>query len=566
MNRGSQVPKALRAFCILGPEAIPASAGRKPDGAFWEGLRTIDQAMPGETASTLIASLQTAAAFPHPVTSIELNETHISWVVLTGPFAYKIKKPVDLGFVDFTSLDERRFYCEEELRLNRRLAPELYRSVLPICGTPQKPTIGGTGTPIEWCVQMRQFDQACLLNRQITEGVLAARHIDGLARQIAEFHGRIPKADAGSPFGTPREVAEPIRSNFSHLEQLDSADDQNLVERLKAWCNSELQQLEKVILDRKRRGFVRECHGDMHLGNMFLEGDAVTIFDCIEFNESLRWIDVMSEIAFCTMDLEDHARPDFAWRFLNALLEWSGDYEGLALFALYFVYRALVRAKVSRIRAEQADLREDDRADALDAVSRYLALAARTLEKKRPFLAITHGLSGSGKTWGTQTLLERYGLIRIRSDVERKRLAGLAPTAKTDSAVAGGIYSLEFNRRTFARLAELSSPIVDAGFPLIVDATFLRRSEREQFRGLAASLGVPFAILEFPTDEATCRARIRQRLREDSDASEATEQVLDRQLQWHEPLSDSEQSDAVPFDGRNPQAAVALLARRVGIR
>jgi uncharacterized protein len=517
----------------------------------------------GERTASLIQSLRTPSAFPHDVTSIEIHETHISWVVLTGPFAYKIKKPVNLGFVDFTSLDRRRFLCEEELRLNRRLARDLYRDVLPICGTEDAPRVGGSGSPLEWCVRMRQFDQDCLLTRVVARGGLLPQHIDALAQQVVEFHGTVPAAQGDSPFGSPAAVAEPIRANFAFLDRLDSARDRERVERLHEWCENQLEQLGEVFVARKNGGFIRECHGDMHLGNMILENGAITIFDCIEFNESLRWIDVMSEIAFCAMDLADRRRTDFAWRFLNAVLEWSGDYAGLRLFSLYFTYRAMVRAKVAQIRRKQTSLEPEEIEEASKAVSNYLNLAGHFSRPWPRFLAITHGLSGSGKTWGTQAILERCGAIRLRSDVERKRLAGLEPLANTGSGIASGLYSSEFNRRTFTRLAELASTVVQAGFPVILDATFLRRSEREQFRALAESLGVSFVICDFPADEATCRQRIRRRMQEKADASEATEAVLDRQLRMREPLSDQERNLALRFEPERPPAMEAVL-RRLG--
>jgi uncharacterized protein len=513
-----------------------------------------------DAASTLIQSLQAASAFPHSVTSIELHETHISWVLLTGPFAYKIKKPVNLRFVDFTSLSRRRFFCEEELRLNRRLAPDLYLDVLPICGTEQAPRIGGPGTPLEWCVRMRQFDQECLLTRLVGRRGLTSNHIDALARQIVEFHARIPMAGPESLFGTPAAVAEPILANFEHLNRPEPGIEPALVEGLRAWCETEVKRLEEILANRKSEGFVRECHGDMHLGNMILEGDVIKIFDCIEFNESLRWIDVMSEIAFCTMDLEDHGRTDLAWRFLNSVLEWSGDFAGLKVFPLYFTYRALVSAKVAQIRREQPVVSAAAKDHELKTVCNYLKLAGRSLTQRPQFLAITHGLSGSGKTRGPQDILERCGAIRIRSDVERKRLAGLVPSATTSSEIAGGIYTPEFTRQTFARLADLSVAVVDAGFPLIVDATFLRCSERNQFRSLAETLRIPFVILDFPADEATCRERIRLRAHQQTDASEATEQVLDGQLRSREPLSDQEQRFTVRFNRDWPETIEAMLA------
>jgi uncharacterized protein len=525
--------------------------------------------MNDDTTAELIHSLKTAAPYLHAVAKVDLLETHISWVFLAGDFAYKIKKPVDLGFVDFSTLERRRFFCEEELRLNRRLAADLYLDVLPITGSPDAPQIGGEGTPFEFCVRMRRFEQSCLLSRLVAAGKLLPRHIDALARQVSEFHARTPVADPSSRFGTPEAVAEPIRANFLHLDHFEDVADATIVERLKSWCEAELLARRDVLVERKRLGYVRECHGDMHLGNMILTDDAITIFDCIEFNEGLRWIDVISEIAFCTMDLEDRGRTDLARRFLNGSLEWSGDYAALAVFPLYFTYRALVRAKVAQLRRAQHDLPagEDDRLKR--ELHNYLALAERStrMGNRSPFLAITRGLSGSGKTWGSQAVVERLGAIRVRSDLERKRLAGFHPLADTASGIATGLYSPESNRRTFQKLASLATGILAAGFPAIVDATFLKRSDRDPFRLLAETLQVPFLILDFAADETRCRERIRRRANERADASEATQAVLDHQLRSREPLADEERPFAVSIDTQQPEAierGLAEIQRRFG--
>ncbi len=488
-----------------------------------------------------------SAAYPGSVSWIELLETHISWVFLAGDFAYKVKKPVDLGFVNFSTRERRRHFCEEELRLNRRLAPDLYLDVLPIAGTAENPRIGGAGTPIEYCVRMRRFPQEWLLSRLVAEGKLLPEHVDHLARQVAEFHARIPRAEPVSRYGSPEAVAEPIRANFEHLDRPENADVVDLITRLRSWCENELAAREDELIVRKQSGSIRECHGDMHLGNMILADEAVTIFDCIEFNPDLRWIDVISEVAFCTMDLEDRGRVDLARRFLNAYLEWSGDYASLALFPLYFTYRALVRAKVAQLRREQRGLSGDESERLARELSNYLHLAEKSTVKHDPFLAITHGLSGSGKTFGSQVVVEQLGAIRLRSDIERKRLAGLGPLAETLSSVGSGLYSSAFSRRTFDKLAELAAAIVKAGFPAVVDATFLKRPDRNQFRALAANLKMPFLILDFPADESTCRERIRRRSAARADASEATEAVLDHQLRIREPLDDDERPFVVSF-------------------
>jgi len=504
--------------------------------------------MAGDQSARLIRALQSPGAFPHPVSSVQLLETHISWVLLTGEFAYKIKKPVDLGFVNFSTLERRRFCCDEEIRLNRRLAPKLYLGVAPIAGTVDAPRVGGPGDAIEYCVQMKQFPQEALLNRLAAEGKLLPRHVDALSREVAQFHARIPAADPAGPFGTPELVAEPIRANFASLEGAEPASGRALIAFLRGWCEQQLEAHRETFAARKRNGFIRECHGDMHLGNMLLEGDEVVIFDCIEFNESLRWIDVMSEVAFCTMDLEDRGRPDLARRFLNGCLEWSGDYAGLSLFPLYFVYRALVRAKVARLRLAQESLPRDQRAETERELGNYLELANRSTHRARPILAVTFGVSGSGKSRGALSAVERLGLVRLRSDVERKRLAGLDPLAQSQSALSAGLYSEDVTRRTYARLAELAGTVLDAGMGTVVDATFLRRADRECLRRVAEQRNVPFFILRFDADAELCRARIRRRQQQSGDPSEATEEVLDRQLSAVELLSEEERASAITVD------------------
>jgi hypothetical protein len=227
---------------------------------------------------------------------------------------------------------------------------------------------------------------------------------------------------------------------------------------------------------RKLTGYIRECHGDMHLGNMVLVDDRVVIFDGIEFNDAFRWIDVASDVAFLIMDLEDRGRPDFAHRFLNGYLEATGDYGMLRLLPFYLTYRALVRAKVAGIRLGQSSLSAEETAQAHEEFVSYLDLAERYTRPWRPRLFITHGVSGSGKTRHTQPLVEAIGAIRLRSDVERKRLFGLAPLEKSSGQRARDLYTAEATQRTYASLAQQAAGVLQAGFPVVVDATFLRRA------------------------------------------------------------------------------------------
>ncbi len=523
----------------------------------------------------LIAGLLSPNAYSHAVRNLRVRETHISWVVLTGEFAYKIKKPVNLGFADFSTLGQRCFFCQEELRLNRRYASDLYLDVTPITQEANGLRVDGRGEPVEYAVRMRQFDERLLLSQLLADGKLQREQIDELALVVAAAHNRAPCADEATEWGTAAQIGEPIAENFESLRSLVVGPALiRQIGELADWSWHQHQQLTETFTGRRRDGFIRECHGDLHLGNVVLWRGKVTPFDCIEFNPGFRWIDVMNEVAFVVMDLDDHARSDFARRFLNAYLERTGDYAGLKVLPFYLVYRAVVRAKVGALRVQQAGLAgaEQQRLTAewhgyLDLAQRYTASSGgetpntascdRTSSRpaSRPLcLTITYGLSGSGKTMGTERFIEQQGAIRLRSDVERKRLFGVEAEEPMTASVDGGIYSPAANERTYDRLAELAQDILRAGFSAIVDATFLKRAQRRRFQQLAAELGVPFQILAFDADEKTLRQRIRQRHAKGSDASDATVEVLERQLRAREPLTDDERS-VCHFTSRTGQGA-----------
>lgn len=494
------------------------------------------------STDSLIAALQSPDAYPHPVDDVRLLETHISWVLLAGDYAYKLKKPVRLDFLDFSTLERRRHFCHEELRLNRRLAPDLYLDVVPIAGSPTDPRFGGDGPPLEYGVRMRRFPQERLLSTMIAAGMLRPEHIDLLAAEAAAFHAALPPALDEAPWGTPEIVEREARDNFDALDRsVRNPRLRSELEQLRRWTEEEFERRWTDFAARRRNGAVRECHGDMHLGNMVLQDGRVVIFDGIEFSEELRWIDVLSEAAFVVMDLEDRGRPDYARRFLNAYLERTGDYGGLPVLPFYLVYRALVRAKVAAIRAAQRSGDNEQPSSDADTAG-YIDLAVKMTRSRQPRLWITHGPSGSGKTTGSGRAVEVWGAVRVRSDVERKRLLQ-APLRTGSSASADPeLYSAAATERTYARLADCAAGIVRAGFPAIVDATFLRTSDRRRFHKLAADLNVPFGILDFTADPACLRERVRARAAAAQDASDADEHVLERQLQTSEPLSPEERA------------------------
>lgn len=521
----------------------------------------------------LIASLLRPGCYPHPVQQIRLIETHISWVLLTGDYAYKIKKPLNLGFLDFSTLARRRQCCDEELRLNRRFSPDVYLEVVGITGAAASPQVSGNGTAIEYAVKMRQFPQQALASARLAAGTLAAAELATFAAELATIQRTAATSDARSAYGTPSAILDAALQNFDQLEPLLSArDDVAAMTALRAWTGAE-HDARQALMDRRRiDGAVRDGHGDLHLGNIVRIDGRLVPFDCIEFNPSLRWNDVVSETAFLVMDLHDRGQPGLGWLFLNAWLEASGDYEGVALLPFYLVYRAMVRAKVHALRAHQPGLAADEPARLIDECRRYLALAQQFSRPRAPALIITHGLSGSGKSRVAAELMRQPGAIRVRSDVERKRMRGLPSSADTASAVAGGLYDEAATRRVYEHLAAIARDMVSAGQVVIIDAAFLRRSQRDLLRAVARDSQASFLIMSVTAPKEILRDRIRHRRAAGGDPSEADVAVLEHQLATMEPLAAEERASTVelPSDQLTPaecrervMAALNLMRRKV---
>jgi aminoglycoside phosphotransferase family enzyme/predicted kinase len=480
-----------------------------------------------------IDALQRSLQAGAPQQAVQRIETHISWVLLCGSLAYKIKKPVRLGFVDFSTAAARRHACEEELRLNRRLAPSLYLDVVAVRGTPEAPHIGGDGPLIDHAVRMRRFAADGLFSERLAQGILSTAELDGLARRIADFHRQAPAAPAGSDFGTPA-VIEGVLANV--LAGLEPHAAPGALDALRGWLDAQAVALRPRWSARRAAGWVRECHGDLHLANATLVDGQAVAFDGIEFDPALRWIDVMSDVAFMVMDLVAHGRRDLGFRFLDTWLERTGDHDGLAVLRWYMVYRALVRALVGTLQSSAPGGPD------------YLAVARALAGPGDPRLLITHGLSGSGKTFVSGLLLERAGAIRLRSDVERKRLFGLEALQSSSSDQRDVLYGADATERTFARLRECADVALRAGYPTIVDAAFLRRRERASFAALAAAIRVPFTILHCRAPDDELRRRVATRQAGGQDASEADLAVLQRQADFAEPPGPDERDAVIEVD------------------
>lgn len=490
-----------------------------------------------------ISNLLNSDAYNHPVENIELIETHISWVILTGKFAYKIKKPVNFGFLDFSTLEKRRNCCEQELRLNRRLASAIYLDVVAIAGTEEKPVISTTEEGFEYAVKMLQFPQSAQLDHMLSSGDLKIEHMDAIARMVADFHQVIPVTDKQMIYGNATEVYAPVEENFSQIKQhLNTSLYEKDLKVLQSWTVSEFSKLESIFEQRKANGFIRECHGDMHLRNLVWLDDRPMAFDCIEFSPPLRWIDVMSEVAFFVMDLQDRKQDNLANRFLNSYLEITGDYAGLVILPFYLCYRALVRAKVNVLLLEQKSISEQERVQSKAEFVSYLELAKSYTQVSTPKLIITRGASASGKSTLSRQLVDAMGAIRIRSDVERKRLFNIDASESALEEINSGVYSARASQQTYQKLIELAEHVIKAGYSAIIDAAFLKYGQREPFEQLAKHLNAPYIILEATAADDVLRQRIMDRKNDVSDADLA---VLEHQLSNWQALHSNEFANTV---------------------
>ncbi|MDI1272859.1 bifunctional aminoglycoside phosphotransferase/ATP-binding protein [Polaromonas sp.] len=464
----------------------------------------------------------------------ELIETHISWVLLAADTAYKIKKPVHLPFVDYSTLQARRHFCEEEVRLNQRLAPGLYLGVTDITGMPASPDLDGAGPVLECAVRMRRFPPGALFSERIAAGTLDNQDVDELAALLAGFHEGAPRAAAADGFSG---ADQRRRIALAALEGVRPWASETALSTLQSWLAAEADRLAPLWTCRLADGHVRECHGDLHLANVVRLDDGVAAFDGIEFDPALRWIDVLDDAAFVVMDLAVHQRQDLCFRFLNAWLDRTGDHAGLPALRFSVVYRALVRAQVEQLRSAGSE-----------AARRYLETALAWTRPGQARLAIMHGLPGSGKTWVSQRLLEQEGAIRLRSDVERKRLYGLG-MLKDSRARGLDLYGADTTARTYAQLFGLTRTVMQAGYPVLLDAAFPRRIERDQAHALAQDLGVPFSIVHCEAPLHVLRERLLARR---GDASEANVTVLEQVREVGEPLSREELSFVRPMAPDKP--------------
>jgi len=475
------------------------------------------------TSPPLIQAMLREDFYPHTVRNIHLLQTHISWVLLTGTYAYKVKKPVNFGFLDFSSLEKRKHFCEEELHLNRRLAPALYLDVLPISRKGDGFKLGGSSNVCDWCVKMTQFADTDLLDARIRNNTFNPEWLDMLAHDVSAFHAQASQDAATSAFGAPgyllRHIDASLNAALHHPEAIKPGN----IHDLRRQCMVQTQRLAHIFEQRMADRRIRDCHGDLHLGNVALYQGRPTVFDCIEFNPEYRAIDTLNDAAFLVMDCDARGHVDLAFRFLSRYLECSGDYGGVALLPLFLSYRAGVRGKVACLLAEDKDIEIAGKQSKLREAAGYFDLAKAYLERPaEPCLYAIGGLSGSGKSHLALIGCGKARAVIVRSDATRKRIAGQHPNLD--------LYGETMNHHTYQAMYDAASNLLAAGWPVILDATFLSPDERQRARDVARAAGVPFRFIWLDVPEEKLKEHIRHRQTNGKDISDAGLNVLDLQL------------------------------------
>jgi aminoglycoside phosphotransferase family enzyme/predicted kinase len=511
-----------------------------------------------------LQSLLHPRAYPHSVQAVQLVETHISWILLTGEFAYKIKRPVHYPFVDLRSAERRAFLCHEEVRLNRRFAGELYLGVSRITSSDAEVRMDGSGLVIEHAVKMRQFRREDELDRLLETLHIGSGELAEFGRDLARIHANLPIAEPEQTWGWPAAVRALILENLEECAQAAAVFGGDAdVRALRTALGERLEAAAHWMAERFAGGRVRECHGDLHTRNIVRQGPRLLAFDCLEFECAFRWIDVADEVAFLLADLDSSRHSRHAQAFLGGYLMNSGDYQACRLLPLYKAHRALVRAKVTALSAVTAASRAgSDTTSMHQQYDDYLDCARRCLAPKRPILILMNGLSGSGKSWIAKRLAPLLGAVHLRSDVERKRLAGLQGLARSGCDLEQGLYSREASARVYQHLARCAGDTLAGGYTTIIDATFHRREDRALVYDLSVELGVATCVVQCGAPPDVLRARLQARSQRGDDASDADLSVLQWQLSHFEPVQTDE--SFVLFEAMaNRGDVIETLARQI---
>jgi hypothetical protein len=507
---------------------------------------------------TILKSLLKPDAYPEAVTGVELVQTHVSYIFLTDRYAYKIKKPVDFGFLNFSTIDRRRFYCNEEVRLNRRLCPDIYEGVVELRETPSGAAFYGTGPIVDYAVKMKRLPADRMLDKLVDDGTVTPATLRKISSVIAEFHRTALMSPAISEYGRLERIMFNWQENFEQIIPFE-----NLTlpaherEVIRSWVETFAAERKNVFQQRVDDGFIRECDGDIHLENICLDNGAVHIFDCIEFNERFRCCDTAADIAFLLMDLDYHGRHDLSEDVIDEYESRTGDRGLAALVDFYKIYRAFVRGKVESFRLNDSGINPDDQALARMRATRYFRLVRGYIERRRlkPALFITCGLMGSGKSTLTAQLAFELGISSFNSDVTRKQIGGVPPDTAARDAFGEGLYDRQSTEATYTELLSRAENLLQKGSSVVIDASFLHKAQRTPFARLAKRLAVPFIILHVACSEAEHKRRLQEREAAGKSFSDGRLELLALQAAGFE-TPDETEGTLIPLSANAPPATL----------
>ncbi|MBM2838285.1 MAG: putative kinase [Deltaproteobacteria bacterium] len=511
---------------------------------------------------SLIEALKSPQIYPDSPSQIRIAETHISYLFFTGKYVYKVKKPVDFGFLDFTTLEKRKFFCLREVKLNSRLSPDVYLGVEEIREENGRISLGGQGKTIEYAVKMKELPSEGMLIRLVSEGKAKPELMDRIALKIATFHREAETSNEIAGFGNVSVIKKNMQENFIQTvpyigktllrEQYDF-----ISERALAF----LEHHNLIFAKRKNGGMIKDCHGDLHLGAICVEKDNIHVFDCIEFNDRFRYGDTAADIAFLTMDLEYNNRFDLSSAFTEAYIRYSEDSDIPIVLRFYKSYRAYVRGKVMSFLLDEEEVSEEQKRKALISAKGYFGLAYSYL--MQPTLIIMAGLVGTGKSAVAGLLGEATGAPVVRSDEARKRLAGILPDEHRYEDYEKGIYSEEFTNKTYSELLKEASEVLGGGRSIILDASYKSRASRERAAALAREKGARFFIVECICDQKVVRARLTKRM-DEMDTSDGRWEIYDRQKKEFEEITENEGRLIRIDSARSVEENMELILKVIG--
>ncbi len=512
----------------------------------------------------LIQGMSDPAVYPHKPESVQVIQTHISVVFLAGKFVYKVKKSVNLGFLDFTTLEQRRYFCEQEVKLNSRFSEGIYLGVVDICESQSGINLSGEGQIIEVAVLMSRIPEDRIMTNMLKNDLITADILDRLADRIAYFHSHAAGGPAIAGFGSIEVIYQNVRENFDQvLPFVGRTIDEDTHGQISRLSLDFIDTHRDLFLDRMRGGFIRDCHGDLHVDHVVIL-EEIMLYDCIEFNDRFRYNDTAADLAFLLMDLDFQGYPAFAKHLAERYAHSSEDAGSLKLLSFYQSYRAFVRGKVLGFELDESEISEAEREKAVSTANDYFQLSLSYLKTPPPALIIMCGLMATGKSFMALKLAKRLGAALLRSDEIRKDLHGVRRSEHRFNMYREGIYDTNATERTYEALFSAAEQSLAQGRSVILDASFISYEHRRRARELACDAKSRFRLIECTAPEGVIRKRMKTRLTQKDEPSDARWELFDSQKAAFQPIRSDEESDRRLWNSTNgPDTFLVSLVREL---